>query len=143
MTTRTAPAAQSTLQPKGIRVGLVAVNSTYSIPAGASLSAGDVIQMIRVPANSTVVFVGVKSTYAQSVITVGDGLSDARYVGATSTSAQHAVHTFTNLVTSNALAPYTYSTDDTIDISVSLTSITTIAGAFYMTAIISMDSDPH
>jgi hypothetical protein len=39
-------------------------------------------------------------------------------------------------------APYTYSTDDTIDIFVSLVSISTIGGAFYLTAIISMDVQP-
>lgn len=138
MTTRTASAAQATAVPKGIRVGTWAVTSTFSMGAGQSISAGDVIQMIRVPANSSVVFVGLRTTFAQAVVTVGDGLSDARYIGAASTSVAHAVSNFTALVPQGG-APYTYSVEDTIDIAVSLTSVTSILGAFYLTAILTMD----
>ena len=106
--------------------------------AGQSISAGDVIQMIKVPANSSVVFVGLRTTYAQSVVTVGDGLSDARYIGAQSTSAAHASCSFLSGAPQTGAA-YTYSTDDTIDIAISLTSITSILGAFYLTAILTMD----
>ena len=134
MSTRTAPAAQSTVQPKGLRVGVVAVTSTFSPGAGQSISAGDIIQMIKVPANSTVVDLIVNSDYFQASITVGDGLDDDRYVLLRSTSAlmvpYHA---------DRVLAPYTYSTDDTIDIFVSLVSVTSIAGSFTVTAIMSMD----
>lgn len=138
MATRTASAAQAHAIPKGLRVGSWAVTSTYSVAAGQSISVGDVIQMIRVPANASVVFVGLRSTYAQAVVTVGDGLSDARYIGAASTSAAHAISNFTSAFP-QAGAAYTYSTEDTIDIAVSLVSITTVLGAFYLTAILTMD----
>lgn len=137
MTTRTASAAQAHAIPKGIRVGTWAVTSTFSPGASQSISAGDVIQMIRVPANASVVFVGLRSTYVQSVVTVGDGLSDARYIGAQSTSAAHASCNFLSGVPQ--AGSYTYSVEDTIDIAVSLTSVTSIAGAFYLTAILTMD----
>ena len=137
MATRTASAAQSTVvTPKSLRVGLVAINSTFSIPAGQSISIGDVIQMVRVPANSRAVFVGLTSTYVQATVEVGDGLLTNRYMPTQSTSAAHASHTF---IAGSVNAPYTYSVDDTIDILASLVSVSTIAGAFYLTAILSMD----
>ena len=138
MTTRTASAAQAHAVAKGLRVGTWCVTSTFSMGTGQSCSAGDVIQMIKVPANASVVFVGLRTTYAQSVVTVGDGLSDARYIGAMSTSAAHAASNFVSGFPQTG-ASYTYSTDDTIDIAVSLTSITSILGAFYLTAILTMD----
>lgn len=146
MATKTASAAQSTVTPKGLRVGLVAVTSVFSPGAGQSISAGDTIEMLKVPANSTVVFLGFKSTYADCVAEVGDGLDDDRYVNAMSVSSAFATSMFAPGVAeggANAVAPYTYSTDDTIDIHVTLASITTIAGAFYLTAILSMDPDAH
>ena len=135
MATRTATQAQATIQPKGLRVGLVAVTSTYSPGAGASVSIGDIIQMVKVPANATPVYVAVSSSYFQATITVGDGLSDNRYIaGPVSTSASMVL-----LPINSAYVPYTYSTDDTIDIYVSLVSVTSIAGAFNLIAIFSMN----
>lgn len=136
MATRTAAAAQTTIQPKGLRVGLVAVTSTFTVGAGLSLSAGDVIQMIKVPANATVVSLMVASTYSgDAAFTVGDGLDDDRYISSRSASVAMLPVTI-----NRALAPYTYSTDDTIDIDVTAVSISTIGGSFFMTAIFSMDT---
>jgi len=57
MSTRTASAAKTSAvnQIKSLRVGTWAVSSTFSIPAGQSISAGDVIQMIAVPEGAQVV----------------------------------------------------------------------------------------
>jgi len=137
MATRTAAAAQATAIPKSLRYGTVAVTSTFSIPAGQSISITDVIQMIRVPAGATVVFLGVTSTYVQAAIEVGDGLLTNRYIPVQSTSAAHAAHTF---VAGSTNIPYTYSTDDTLDILATLVSVSSVAGAFYMTAIYTLDS---
>ena len=136
MATRTAAAAQTTVQPKGLRVGLVAVTSTYTIGAGLSLSAGDVIQMIKVPANATVVSLQVSSNYSgDAAFSVGDGLDDDRYISRRSASVA-----MLPVIINRIAAPYTYSTDDTIDIDVTLVSISTIGGSFFMTAIFSMDT---
>ena len=136
MATRTAAAAQTTVQPKGLRVGLVAVTSTYTIGAGLSLSAGDVIQMIKVPANATVVSLMVTSNYSgDAAFTVGDGLDDDRYISLRSASVA-MLPVYVNRV----LAPYTYSADDTIDVDVTAVSISTVGGNFFMTAIFSMDT---
>jgi len=136
MATRTGTGAESTVNPKGLRVGLVTVTSVFSPGAGESISVGDVIQMIKVPKDSTPVFVGLTSTYVQAAVSVGDGLDDNRYILNISTSAACAAHTFQP---GSLFVPYTYSTDDTIDITATLVSVSTIAGAFYLTAIISMD----
>ena len=136
MSTRTANAAQPTIQPKSLRVGLVAVSSTYSV-AGTSLSIGDVIQMVKIPANATVVFINYGSTYPDCTWSVGDGLSDNRYktVG-TLSGAQGMVMSG---ATFSVGPKYTYSTDDTIDIFVSLVSISTLLGGFNINAIYTMD----
>ena len=134
MATRTATQAQATIQPKGLRVGLVAVTSTFSPGAGQSISAGDVIQMVKVPANATPVYVAISSTYFQASVTVGDDLSTARYLSIMSTSAAMLL-----VPINTTFTPYTYSTDDTIDIFVSLVSVSSIAGAFNLIAIYSMN----
>ena len=142
MATYTAVAAQAAVQPKGLRVGLVAVRSTYSIGA-VSLSAGDIFQMIKVPANATPIFVQFGSTNNsdQYLLHVGDGINTARYRSyATYSIAAGYVLAWANL--SPIVAPYTYSADDTIDIFIStITATSTIGGAFYMNAIFSMNPD--
>lgn len=136
----TATAAQAAVQPKGLRVGLVAVRSTYSIGA-VSLSAGDIFQMVKVPANATPVYIQFASTNNsdQYLLHVGDGINTARYRSyATYSLANGYVLGWANL--SPVVAPYTYSQDDTIDIFIStITATGTIGGAFYMNAIFSMD----
>ncbi len=140
MATRTASAAKDSAIIKQLRVGCWAVSSTFSIPAGQSISAGDVIQMIAVPDGAQVVFLGVRSDYFQTTIEVGDGLDDDRYLQAMSSSALFSqVCLFNGATGTNIVAPYTYSTDDTIDITCSLVSVTSVLGAFYMTAILTMD----
>ena len=142
MATLTAVAAQAAVQPKGLRVGLVAVRSEYSLAAAPS--AGDIINMIRVPANATPVFVqfGCTNATPSYLMKVGDGISPARYRSLASYSLGLGyVLAWANLDT--ILPPYTYSADDTIDIFISTVTASnaTIGGAFYMNAIFSMNPD--
>ena len=136
----TANAAQSTAMPKGNRTGLVAVTGFWSVTN--SISIGSTILMVKVPQGGTPVFIQYGANNAgQYSISVGDGISNARYAANATTSA--AMGMIVAGGTGYAVAaPYTYSTDDTIDIYVSLVSVTTIGGAFYLTAIISMDVQP-
>lgn len=140
MATYTATGAQVSVQPKGLRVGLVGVRSTYSIGA-VSLSAGDIFQMVKVPANATPVFIqfGSSNNTDQYLMHVGDGINTARYRSyATYSLANGFVLGWANV--SPIVPPYTYSQDDTIDIFIStLTATSTIGGALYMNAIFSMD----
>lgn len=143
MATFTASGAQTAVQPKGLRVGLVAVRSSYSLAAAPS--AGDIFQMVKVPANATPVFVQFGSTNntPSYIMEVGDGISTARYrsvstysigIGMQLANANIAVFT----------APYTYSADDTIDIFISTVTASnaTIGGAMLMNVIFSMDPGP-
>jgi len=135
MATHTASAAQANVIPKGLRVGLVAVNGVWSFPS--SLSIGTTVQMVKVPANATPVFVSAHTTNTgQASISVGDGLNNARYRANGTMSAGFGL-------VQNGFVPYTYSTDDTIDVFISLVSVSTLGGALYLTAIFSMDPEPH
>ena len=140
MATFTATGAQAAVQPKGLRVGLVAVKSTYSI--AAALSAGDIFQMVKVPANATPIFVqfGCSNATPSWMMGVGDGITAARYRSmATYSLGIGMALAFANMLPTT---PYTYTADDTIDIFVSTVTASdaTIGGAFYMNAIFSMDA---
>lgn len=134
MATKTASKAAAGVQPKGLSVGLVAVTSTFSL--STTLSAGDVIQMVKVPKGATPVYVALSgATTGVGSVNVGDGVSAARYLTnylVSANAVQGAINT--------AYTPYTYSTDDTIDITVSAASVATVGGAFVMTAIFAMDT---
>lgn len=132
----TATAAQQAVQPKGLRVGLVAVRSTYSI--AATLSAGDVIQMIKVPANATPMLVqfGSNNGTPSYLIEVGDSIVSGRYRSIATFSAAMGM-----VLASIPVSPYTYSQDDIISViySTITASNASLGGAFYMNAIFSMD----
>ena len=133
MATLTSPDISAGVQPRSLRVGVVSKTSEYSI--NASLSLGDVIQMIKVPANSRVTYLFV-NWLGRGVgsISVGDGVSATRYITDSAVSAGAAPLTINNA----AFQPYTYSTDDTIDVTVSQ-SVTFSSGSVVMIAHVTMD----
>lgn len=136
MATYTATEAQAGIQPKGLRVGLVAVTSFYSYAASSSV--GMTIQMIKVPQGATPVMGWVSNNNAgQETIQVGDANSTARYYTETTLSSGMGAVAFYSNTTPAAL--YTYSVDDTIDITISRVSVSTLGGAVYLTCIFSMD----
>lgn len=134
MATKTASKCAAGVQPKGLSVGLVAVTSVYSLTS--SNSAGDVIQMVKVPKGATPIYVAVSGAgTGVGSVNVGDGVSANRYINNylnSATSVTQAINT--------NYTPYTYSVDDTIDITVSAVSVGTVAGAFVVTAIFAMDT---
>ena len=131
--TASAAHASSGVQPKGTRVGLVAVAAVYSFDR--SISIGSTVQMIKVPAGATPLYVTVGNTNAgQATLSVGDGLNNARYKADGTFSSGQGMALLTP-----AAETYTYSQDDTIDIFISLVSISTLGGALYLRAIYSMD----
>lgn len=136
-TRQSSKASDAGVTPKGLRVGLAAVSATYSVGAGLSLSAGDVIEMVKVPKGAAVVYLAVSGGSGDALCAVGDGGDADRYIAyGTMGSSTSVVRTIT-LHASNV--PYVYSVDDTIDIAVSTVSVGTITGGFHMTAIFSMD----
>ena len=135
MATVTASLAQTGVQPKGLRVGLVAVRSVYSADPATSSTIGTTIQMVKVPAGATVVYIQYGTSQpGDHTFSVGDGISNARYkVDSTFTAAQGMV------VGTIVAQPYTYSQDDTIDIFISLVSESSLGGGWYLNVIYSMD----
>jgi len=134
MATKTSPKVAAGVQPKSLSVGLVAVTATYSANT-SSLSSGDVIQMVKVPKGGTPIYVGVAGGMGKVRIDVGDGGDDDRYLADKSASAAMGLAPI-----NTAYVPYTYSVDDTIDITVSVVSVSTAGGVFHMIAIFAMDT---
>jgi len=99
------------------------------------ISAGDVIQMIKVPKGATPVYVAVSSGAGTAIFHVGDGVDEDRYIAMLSGSAG-MVLTPINV----AFVPYTYSTDDTIDIFISTVSTASAVGGYNMVAIFTLDA---
>lgn len=130
----TASAAQSHAIAKSLRVGLVAQTVTFSLGTGQTLTAGDVIQMVKVPANARVIFLAASGGFGDIEFGVGDGLSTNRYLSnLTRSTAQ-------GMLMMNQVNPgYTYSVDDTIDIAVTAASVVTITGGFELRVIWTMD----
>lgn len=140
MATVTSNQCSAGVQPKGLRVGLVATTAVYSpgVHGPTSLSTGDVIQMVKVPQNSQVHFVAVHCNLSgQGSLTVGDGVSATRYIAASLLSLSAGTYLFPSTA-NQGYAPYTYSTDDTIDITISA-SAQPSSGAIYMTALVNMN----
>jgi len=132
MATVTSNQCSAGVQPKALRVGLASIVAVYS-PNG-SMSSGDVIQMIKVPSGGRVVYLDVQ--YQLSGVgsfVVGDGISVARYIGATASSSGIGIVRLG--AAGITYTPYTYSTDDTIDL-VQSSSVNVSSGAVYMTAVI-------
>ena len=134
MATYTANAAQAGVQPKALRVGLVAVTGFYSF--ATSVSIATTVQMVKVPKGATPVLIQVSNTNTgDSGISVGDGNNNARYRAHGTLSSGQCV-----VICTIPAELYTYSLDDTIDVFVSLASATTLGGAVYLTCIFSMDA---
>lgn len=136
MSTFNSSKTASTTQPKGLRVGAVAVTEVFSLSASLSGSTGEIIQMIKVPAGAQVTYLAVNCRLAGvGSIRVGDGVSTNRYILDTAASISAGFMVMNN----PSFVPYTYSTDDTIDITVSQ-SVTFSAGSAVIIAHFTMDA---
>ena len=130
MATLTASAAQSTVPAKYLFKG--EVGRVVSYTCNPALSAGDVIQMLRVPNGCTIVnlrfwtdlFGGGNAT----ITGIGDGVVTNRYMGSASTSNSLAV---VLTITPQAIG-YSYSVEDTIDIVIGTVTSASAVGVLYM-----------
>ena len=135
MATYTANAAQTGVQPKSLKVGLVNVKSTYSHD-GVSSSINTNFNMVKVPAHSKVAFMQFwLDISGQYTLQVGDSVNGERYRSTSTYSS--GVGTVTPNVVQLA---YSYSAEDTIVMRISLASVLTLGGAAHMNVIFSMDS---
>lgn len=126
MATLTATAAASTTPAKYAVNGNITRHVSFRVP-GTALSAGDVIQMVRIPAGACIndVVVGISCT-AQSytVATIGDGGEAGRYFG-----TQSLVLTQMARMSLPQGFGYSYSVEDTIDIAIGTITSGTAADA--------------
>lgn len=136
MATLTSTGTSAGVQPKGSRVGTYVTMATYS---SGSLSNGDVIQMVKVPAGALVADIKTSCLLSgQGSFNVGDGVSTARYIAGALASVSAGIA----VMNAQGFVPYTYSTDDTIDIVYSA-SVNASTGAIYMIAEITLDPLAH
>jgi hypothetical protein len=134
-TTFTSPEISAGVQPKGLRVGLIASSVVYSFTA-VSLTAGDVIQLVKVPQGATVVGMLLSATQSAGSITIGDGVDADRYHSGYAMSVSAGVSGMAGIY-----VPYTYSTDDTIDATISASVSMSLAnGALNLTVLYAMDT---
>lgn len=135
ITTFTSSDVSAGVQPKGLRVGVIASSVVYSLTA-VSLTAGDVIQLVKVPQGATVVGMYLSATHSAGSIIVGDGVDTDRYHSGYAMSVSAAVQGMTGIY-----VPYTYSTDDTIDATISASvSMSLGSGAINLTVLYAMDT---
>lgn len=135
ITTYTSPEVSAGIQPRGLRVGLIATSAIYSFTA-VSLTAGDVIQLVKVPQGATVVGMLLSATTSAGSIIVGDGVDTDRYHPGYAMSVSAGVSGMSGIY-----VPYTYSTEDTIDATISASVSMSLAnGAINLTVLYAMDT---
>ena len=125
MATFTATAAQSTAPAHYLVNGDIVRNVEYTVP-GTALSAGDVIQMVRIPAGARIndIIFAISSTSQYHTVTIGDGNDADRYFTSQSAVLNQVVRM--SEVTGFA---YSYSAEDTIDITIGTVTSGTAADA--------------
>lgn len=140
MATFTATAAQSTVPAKYKINGDVSRVVTFNVSTIGSLSAGDVIQMVRVPNGATILslrfWADQFGTSNATITGVGDGVSNNRYIPSTSTSSSLAL---VSIINPSALG-YSYSVEDTIDITIGTVTSGSNVGVLVLALTYTMDN---
>lgn len=122
------------------RAGLdiTAVKATYTV--SANLTAADIIQMVTVPAGATILSVraGVSASIgATATASIGDGSDADRFIAA-ATFGQGAVGVLYIPVSTGI--GYTYTAEDTIDITIATMATPATGAVITMTVIYTMQS---
>lgn len=130
MATKTATAAASVAQAQYNVNGATVRNVEYTLN-GVSFSAGDVIQMVKVPAGARIVdltiafdLLGAAGVSSYTLTGIGDGNDADRYLVSTSVVTSAVVR-----MAAPAGLGYSYSAEDTIDVTIgTITSGTAATG---------------
>jgi hypothetical protein len=120
------------------RVGLIAVKASYSVPAtGDGSAANDVIQMVKVPAGASIIDLWLSSTDIDTdaspavILHVGDGGDADRYIASSTVGQAGGVARLSAIAGVN----YTYTADDTIDVTIGTVAATKAAGTLVLTVL--------
>lgn len=138
MATLTATAAQSSV-PAKYRIGGV-ITRVVNYTVTANLSVGDVIQMVRVPNGACILnldfWTDQFGTSNATITGVGDGNSANRYIASASTSSSIA----TVLAINIPAIGYSYSTEDTVDVTIGTVTSASNVGVFALRISYTMDN---
>lgn len=151
MATGTSNKAASGVQARALHAGVNSVSAVFTIdaahcPNGTGLSAGDVIQMVKVPSGATILDLKLSGGGGGGAYTVsvGDGNSVARYLSATAFASAGQLYTIYQNVpqvnSTTANGAYQYTADDTIDVTVVSVLTATLAGVFTLNVTYAMDT---
>lgn len=135
MPTLTASAAYSRVQP---RAG-IGVNSVQGEIELTSVTASDVVQMVKVPLGAAIIDVKVSGDGAGTItgtITVGDGNDPNRYITATSASGAMAAQSINSAAGG---VGYEYTATDTIDVTFDAVSVGSGTMTLRLQALYTMD----
>lgn len=137
MATKTSTAVGSTVMPRLIHAGVNVVNAVF-VAGGATVSAGDVIQMVKVPHGARIVdvMVGGNSVNTGLGISVGDGSLSNRFITTVSLSSTSLIFRMNNpagmghavSLSDDATVQY-----DTIDITVQDTASASVTASIELT----------
>ncbi len=134
MTTYTSSAGQTGVTPKGIRVGLTGV----SVALEASIicpTSGTILEMVKVPKGSRVLFMSYGATGTDWDFEIGDSVSSSRYKSAGVLSGALGM-----IMAKTLNQNYTYSAEDKILITSSLCSDGSGAGTVYLNVVFGLDT---
>lgn len=151
MATGTSNKCATGVQARALHAGVNSVSAIFTIdaahcPNGTGLSAGDVIQMVKIPSGATILDLKIFGGGGGGAYTfsVGDGNSVARYISATtwaSTGQAYSIYqNVPQIVVATANGAYQYTADDTIDVTVVTVLTATLAGVFTLNVSYAMDA---
>ena len=134
----TAGPAQTGVQPRSIRAGLVSVRSDLSLD-GVSSSIGHTFRMVKIPAHSKIVYMQFwANILGEFTLQAGDSVNGERFRSTSTYSAAAATAHVTPNVEQLA---YSYSAEDTLILKISLASVLTLGGGVHAQVIFSMDNN--
>lgn len=135
MATFTANAAQTGVQPKSLRVGLVNVKGFVSLD-GVSTSIGHTFNMVKIPAHAKIVYMDFECAISgEYTLQAGDSVNGERFRSTSTHSTGAGV-----VRPSTRQMAYSYSADDTLVLKISLASVLTLGGGVHANVVFSMDS---
>lgn len=145
MATLTASAAQANIPARYHEEGVLTRVVSYSLGATANpnLSTGDVIMMMKVPKDACILDVRLivdALSGGNYTFTVGDGNNAARYFGSISTGSTSAIFTAATTGFVASSVGYSYSSEDTIDITVGTATTATASGVIRLSVTYTMEN---
>lgn len=142
MATLTASAAQSTVPAKYRINGNVTAFGSYPLTGAASLSTGDVLQMVRVPNGAVILDVKVivdQLSGGNYTFNVGDGNLASRFFTSLSSGSTSSIFCLNMVAGTAGGMGYSYSAEDTVDITVGTATTATASGVIRLAVTYTLD----